>query len=208
MTKNRDVQSVSYLFHLSNGLSANGIWLRSILQSSDHAPVTIVLNDKGKNEAEDVVLQRFSRGEQVLALDLMFTGSAWKNEDPFLFTEMLDAVGERPLGMQAAQLIRVARWAQEKSGAGKIRVEASGMRNQVAALVAAAIEPDVFSEVVVRDGISDFEYVLDKPVKFEEASELFCLDLYKDFDIDRLEALAAPVAIHSSHPVGLSQSKP
>jgi len=208
MSKSRDVQSVSYLFHLSNGLSANGIWLRSILQSSDHAPVTIVLHDHGKNEAEDLVLPRFSRGEQVLALDLMFTGSAWKNEDPFLFTEMLDAVGERPLGMQAAQLIRVARWAQEKSGAGKIRVEASGMRNQVAALVAAAIEPDLFSEVVVRDGIRDFKYVLDRPVKFEEAPELFCLDLYKDFDIDRLEAVAAPVAIHSSHPVEVSQSKP
>ena len=208
MTKSRDVQSVSYLFHLSNGLSANGIWLRSILQSSDHAPVTIVLNDNGKNEARDVVLQRFSRGEQVLALDLMFTGSAWKNDEPFLYTEMLDAVGERPLGLQAAQLIRLARWAQEKSGAGKIRVEASGMRNQVAALVAAAIAPDLFSEVVVRDGIRDFKYVLDKPVKFEEASELFCLDLYKDFDIDRLEALAAPVTIHSSHPVELNQRKP
>ena len=74
--------------------------------------------------------------------------------------------------------------------------------------MAAAIEPDLFSEVVVRNGIRDFEYVLDKPVKFEEASELFCLDLYKDFDIDRLEALAAPVAIHSSHPVELGQSKP
>lgn len=208
MTKNRDLQSISYLFRLSNGLSANGIWLRSILQSSDHAPVTLVLNDQGKDEAGDVVLQHFSRGEQVLALDLMFTGSAWKDEYPFVFAQMLDAVGERPLGMQAAQLIRVARWAKEKSGTAKIGVEATGMRSQVAALVAAAFEPELFSEVSVHRGIRTFAYVLDKPVKFEEAPELFCLDLYRDFDIERLEALSTPVTIHSGDPLELSASKP
>jgi dienelactone hydrolase len=208
MTKNRDLQSISYLFHLNNGLSADGIWLRSILQSSDHAPVTLVLNDEGKNAAEDIVLPRFSRGEQVLALDLMFTGPAWKNEYPFLFAEMLDALGERALGMQAAQLIRVAHWAKEKSGAAKVRVEANGIRNQVAALVAAALEPDLFSEVVVHDGIRSLSYVLEKPVTFESAPELFCLDLYKDFDIDALEALASPVTIDSRHPLDLRESKP
>jgi len=138
----------------------------------------------------------------------MFTGSAWKDADPFLFTQLLDAVGERPLGIQAAQLIRVARWAREKSGTAKIRVEATGMRTQVAALVAAALEPELFSEVFVHRGIRDFAYVLDKPVKFEEASELFCLDLYKDFNVDSLEAVAAPVTIHSSHPLELGESKP
>src|SRR5579863_3200908 len=85
MTKHRGLQSTSYLFQLNNGLSANGIWLRSIQQSSDNAPVTIVLNDKGREASAEAVLQRFSRGEQVLALDLMFMGSAWKNEYPFLF---------------------------------------------------------------------------------------------------------------------------
>jgi hypothetical protein len=178
------------------------------LQSSDHAPVTIVLNDESKNEAGDIVLQHFSRGEQVLALDLMFTGSAWKDEYPFLFAQMLDAVGERPLGMQAAQLIRVARWAKGKLGTARISVEATGMRNQIAALVAAALEPDLFSDVSVHHGIPDFAYVLDKPVKFEEAPELFCLDLYRDFDIDRLEALSTAVTIHSSDALALSASAP
>jgi dienelactone hydrolase len=208
MTKNRGLQSLSYLFSFNNGLSANGIWLRSISESSDHAPVTIVLNDKGKEEAGDVVLQHFSRGEQVLALDLMFIGAAWKDEYPFLFTQMLDAVGERPLGMQAAQLIRVARWAQERSGTAKIQLEATGMRSQAAAMVAAALEPNLFSEVSVHEGIRDFAYVIDKPIKFEDASELFCLDLYKDFNIDSLEAIAAPVTIHFSHPLEPSERRP
>jgi hypothetical protein len=37
-SKSKDVQSTSYLFQMSNRLSANGVWLRSIPQSSDKAP--------------------------------------------------------------------------------------------------------------------------------------------------------------------------
>ena len=208
MTKHHDLQSTSYLFQLNNGLSANGIWLRSILQSSDSAPVTIVLNDKGREASADAVLQRFSRGEQVLALDLMFTGSAWKNEYPFLFAEMLDSLGDRPIGMEAAQLIRITRWAEQKAGVAKVRLEVDGMRNQVVALVAASLEPDLFSELVVREGIRSFSYLLDKPVTFVQAPELFCLGLYKEFDIYSLEALAEPAAVRSGHDLELTETKP
>ena len=208
MTKSRDVQSVSYFFQLSNGLNASGMWLRSILQSSDNAPVTIVLNDDGKAAAVDPVWQRFSRGEQVLALDLMFTGSPWKGKDTFEFAQILGGLGERPLGLQAAQLIRIARWAAQKSGTAKVRLEVSGIRNQAAALVAAALEPDLFSEVRVHQGIRSFRYLLEKPVTYAQAPELFCLDLYKEFDIDRLEAVAAPVAIQSYQGLELPGRKP
>jgi dienelactone hydrolase len=208
MTKSRDVQSISYLFQLNNGLSANGIWLRSILQSADTAPVTIVLHDDGRSSGTDIVAQRFSRGEQVLALDLMFTGAAWKGKDTFELAQILGGLGERPLGLQAAQLIRIARWAEQKSGTAKVRLEVSGMRNQAAALVAAALEPDLFSEITVRDGIRSFSYVLEKPVTYAQAPELFCLDLYKEFDIDRLEALAAPVTVQSHQSRELPGSKP
>jgi len=37
--------------------------------------------------------------------------------------------------------------------------------------------------------------VLQKPVTFEEAPELFCLDLYKEFDLDRLATIAAPTQV-------------
>jgi CMP-N-acetylneuraminic acid synthetase len=38
-------------------------------------------------------------------------------------------------------------------------------------------------------------YLIDTPVPFRSAPELFCLDLYRYFDIDTLEALAAPTKI-------------
>jgi hypothetical protein len=182
--------------------------LRSILQSSDRSPVTIVLNDDGKEASAQAVLQSFSRGEQVLGLDLMFMGSTWKDKYPFLFAQMLDSLGDRPLGMEAAQLIGIAQWARQKANVDKVRLESSGIRSQAVVLVAAALEPRLFSELVVRDGIRSFSYVLEKPVTFEQAPELFCLDLYKDFDIDRLEALVGPVALKASQYRELAGTKP
>jgi len=38
-------------------------------------------------------------------------------------------------------------------------------------------------------------HLLDAPVKFESAPDLFCLDLYKEFDIDRLAVLAGPAKV-------------
>ena len=194
-TKSKDVQSTSYLFQMNNGLGASGVWFRSILQSSDAAPVTIVLNDNGREAGAEVVSDRVNRGEQVLALDLMFTGSSWKDTQPYQFAQILDGFGDRPIGMEAAQLIRITRWARERAGVSNMRLDAGGIRTQVVTLVAAGLEPTLFSAIVVRDGMQSLSYVLELPVRFEQAPELFCLDLYKDFDIDRLEALAAPAKV-------------
>jgi hypothetical protein len=65
------------------------------------------------------------------------------------------------------------------------------MRSQVAALMASALEPDLYSGVFVHEGIPSLGYLLEKPVQYSEAPELFCLDLYKEFDLDRLAAIGA-----------------
>jgi len=193
-TKNMGVETMSYLFNMSNGLNANGVWLKGIA-SPDKGPVTIVLNDKGKKAAGGDVADRVNRDEQVLALDLLFTGDAWKDLAPHLYAEILAGLGERPLGMQAGQLIEVARWCQKMGGVQRVRLEVTGIRNQVAALVAAALEPNLFSAVVVHEGMPSLAYLLEAPITYQEAPELFCLDLYKEFDLDRLVTIAAPVKV-------------
>ncbi len=192
ITKHLGVETKSFLFPMSNGLTINGVWLRAI-GIDDHAPVTVILNDAGKKAAGREVSDRINRGEQVLALDLLFTGDAWgKNPGADDYTEVLHGTGDRPLGLQAAQLIAASRWALQRSGARNLRLEVTGMRNQVAGLIAAALEPDLFAKVIVHEGISSLGYLLEKPVAFDEAPELFCLDLYKKFDVDRLALIAAP----------------
>ena len=69
------------------------------------------------------------------------------------------------------------------------------MRSQVVALVAAALEPKLFSEVSITGGMHSLGFLLDAEIPFRSAPELFCLDLYKDFDLDHFRAMAAPTKV-------------
>ncbi len=201
-TQHNGVESVSYRLLLSNGLSATGIWLKDI-PAREGAPLTIVLNDKGKKNAHEEVwdrmpeiADRMDRGEQVFVADLLFTGDAAPEGGQFLFPEMLATAGNRPLGMEAAQLIAVGNWAKAKWNASSMRMESNGIRTQFDALIAAALSPHEFSTLSVNGGMKSLQYLLDKPVEYDGHADLFCLDLYKDFDLDRLVAIAAPTPIH------------
>jgi Acetyl xylan esterase (AXE1) len=199
-TKNNRLESLSYRFEFNNGLSATGIWLKAIITESS-APVTIILHDEGKQAACVEVSARLNRGERVLAVDLLFTGDAAalkpgpsvraENE----YTQMVSGVGDRPLGLAVAQLIGVIRWLRQSAAVGKVRLESTGIRSQVTALVAGALEPELISEVVVRKGMKSLRHLLDAPVEYSAAPDLFCLDLYKEFDLEDLHRLAAPLKI-------------
>jgi hypothetical protein len=196
MTKSMGVDSRSHIFAMKAGLSAAAVWMKPI-EGPEKGPATIVLDDRGRLDAAAVVAERINRGEQVLALDLSFTGDSWKDSDVWLLQQVIQAQGERPLGIRVGELISVANWLREKTGGASLRIETSGIRSQLAALMAAALEPGLFSEVVNRDAAKSLGYVFEKPIRFSEGPDLFCLDLYKEADLDRLAALAAPAKVNT-----------
>lgn len=196
-TKDRGLETRTYQFVFANGLSAAGVWAKA-MSTPDGAPATVVLNDQGKKAAASQVSDHLNRGRQVLAVDLLFTGDAFpKQEDFEEYPLLLATTGQRALGMEAAQLIALAGWLKTRFGAREVRLNSTGIRNQVVALVAADIEPRLFSEIAIRDGMPSLKFLLDKPVKFEAAPDLFCLDLLKEFDLDQMASLAAPSKVTS-----------
>ena len=191
------MQTLSYRFDFTNGLSATGVWLQGIGTSKD-APVTIVLNDNGYKAAEKEISEHVNRGEQVLALDLLFTGSMRPQDpDPTDWELLVSSAGERPLGMEAAQLLAVAKWLRTNTGQTQIQVNTDGIRTQVITMVAAAIEPSTFSELTNNHTMKSLGYLLATPVPFRFAPDLFCLDLYKYFDLGSIADIAAPTKIRS-----------
>jgi dienelactone hydrolase len=197
-TKHQGVESRSYRFELNNGLSATGVWLEAIA-IPDNAPITVVLNDQGKQRAASEVSDRVNRGEQVLALDVLFFGDASPGKPiPGAYTQLLAAIGDRPMGMEAAQLIAITQWLQGLSHAPRIRVETTGIRSQAVALTACDLEPTLFAELITHGGMRSLGFLLDKPVSYDDAPDLFCLDLYKDLDVDGLVALAEPTKVTQS----------
>ena len=119
--------------------------------------------------------------------------------NPAFYEQYLNTLGERALGVESAQLIAIARWLRSQPGVTQVRLESTGIRNQVATLVAAALEPQLFSEIVVHEGMKSLGYLLDKPVNYFDAPDLFCLDLYKEFDLDQLESLAGAANQKTEH---------
>jgi dienelactone hydrolase len=192
-TKRPGLQSFSYRFDFSNSLSATGIWVAGNHAAAD-APVTIVINDKGFKASAQNVADRVNRGEQVVALEPLFFGSTTPDDpDPAYWEMIVASSGERPLGIEAGQLIAVAK--SFRTSPHKIRLETEGIRSQIVALAAAALEPELFSEIYSNDVMPSLSYLLDTPVPYRNAPDLFCLDLYKYFDIDRLTVLASPLSI-------------
>jgi dienelactone hydrolase len=193
ITKHHGVETRSDLFTMDDGLVTNAIWLRPI-EAPAVLRATIVIDDRGKASTSREVADRVTRGEQVLAADLPFFGHAWGNESTVLFGQMINTTGGRPLGIETAHLIELAVWLKQQ-GAPSVRLESNGRRSQVVALTAAALDPNLFSEVAVTNGMPSLRYLIDKPVKYQEAAELFCLDLYKVTDFDRLKTLSLPSVV-------------
>ena len=186
------LKTTSYRFDFRNGLSAVATWLKSTTVS-DQAPWTIVLDDQGSRNSSAIISDRVNRGEQVLAVDLLFFGDDATPKFYYpVYDRMLSMLGSRSLGLQSAQLVGMVDWLRGKSGHREGRLEVTGPRNQAVGLVAAGIDPSMFPRIAVRNGLSSWSAVFDRPMHYQQDPELFCLDLFKHFDIDRLAAMAAP----------------
>ena len=194
-TKRPGLQSFSYRFDFSNSLSGTGIWVAKQAIATE-APLTIVLNDKGYKASAPDVVERINRGEQVLAFEPLFFGSTSPDEGEPAYWEMLVASrGDRAFGLEVAQLIATAKSFRNSTGPKNIRLMTNGIRSQVVALAAAALQPDLFSEIESKNAMISLRYLVDAPVPYRTAPDLFCLDLYKYFEIDRMTMLAFPVKL-------------
>jgi len=79
-------------------------------------------------------------GHRVLAVDPFYLGESKPDERPELLAILVAGVGQRPLGLQAGQLMAAARWLAGRYGEQPVTLVAVGPRSSVSALVAAGLE--------------------------------------------------------------------
>ncbi|WP_263357044.1 alpha/beta hydrolase family protein [Acidicapsa ligni] len=194
-TKHMAMRTISYRFDLSNGLSATGIWLKAN-DAGDNSPATIILNDSGYEASSEAVSRHVNHGEQVLSLDLIFNGfTRPQTPDSTDWETLVSSAGDRPLGLEVSQLLGIAHWLRDNGAHNQIQIETDGIRSSVIAEVAAALEPNAFDVITTHHGMKSLRYLLDTPVAFRNAPDLFCLDLYKYFDVDSITTIAAPTKV-------------
>lgn len=211
-THEKGVESMGYRFEFSNGLSATGVFFRSAT-APENAPATILIADAGMPSVMIDVANQVNRGRRVLVLDPLFFGENVPDTGGTLeqFDLLLNSVGQRPLGLEAAQVAGAARWLDTNLAHGSptpgtaspnarprvspVQIITTGLRSETVAMVAAALEPELFSEFDAQKSIPSFAYAFEHPLTYHEAPELMCLDLYRDFDLNTLAAMASPVKV-------------
>ncbi len=182
----------SRLFKIGND------WTVPALDITSHAEpgqkTALIVGDAGRAALAGPIDALAQSGYRVLAVDPLLWGeSKVKAEDPdYLYPLFVASIGERPLGIQAAQLAAIARWAHEKESVGHVKIVAWGPRASMAALVATAVEPTAITGSELFESFSSLKELIDEDKTVESLPELFAFGLLAEFDIRQIVALAAP----------------
>jgi hypothetical protein len=160
----------------------------------DAKSIAIVFGDDGRKSLEKMVNSRLASGQRVLAVDPIGFGEAFKGVEA-MELQMIATVGERPLGIQVAQLQAIAAWLGKENPSASVTLVASGPRASVAALIATAIGPEFVDGVAMHDSWPSLKEFIRQDLECKDAPEIACFGLLEDFDIPQLEALIAPRAV-------------
>jgi hypothetical protein len=150
----------------------------------------VIVTDGGKGAAAEAAGRLLQSGWQVLAVDLLLDGELTVPNWPGCqVAHMIETVGERALGIRAAQLGAVCQALAERRPGRPISVVAVGPAAALAALVAGCFSETARTLVLV--GLpGSLKGLLEHGVYQMDAPALFCPGLLELAEIGQLKALA------------------
>jgi hypothetical protein len=168
-------------------------WTVPIVELTKGEPkgTMLVIADGGRASAGGEVEKLLAADQRVLVADLLDFGEAHPKARAYLWSLLIATVGDRPLGIQANQLLSVARWADAEKK-GPVSLLAVGPRSGAIALAAAALEPKAIERVELHAPLGSLKEVIEQNRSIEQSPELFCFGLLERFDVKHLAALVAP----------------
>lgn len=162
--------------------------------------VVLLLCDGGRRKAAAPIAPLLHDGKQVLVIDPLGVGESVVYKRAELPALQIATVGDRPLGLQASQIRAVARWLAQQHQ--RPTLLAFGPRMSMAALVAAALEPQSVGRVERHDALASLHEIIDGNWPLTRAPELFCFGLLEALDVPQLAALAGPREVVRAGPAG------
>ena len=160
---------------------------------ADANGAVLVIADEGRASPAAVaeIERQLAAGKRVAALDPFYFGESKFDSHGYLYALLLATVGERPLGIQAAQLAAAARWF-EPAHSQAATVVAIGPRASLYTLVAAALEPEAIAGVELHGSLGSLKEIIERNATVDQSPEAFCFGLLEQFDVRQLAALVAP----------------
>ncbi len=124
-------------------------------------------------------------GTRYLA-DILGTGEL---APPNSLLQILESAGHRVLGIQVAQVLTLARLVAKREGGRPVHLVGDGWQTCFVLLVACALEPGLFASYTPYMPLETLCYVVDWPLRAEEARSMLCFGLMEVADVPQLRAL-------------------
>ena len=169
-------------------------WALSAIEFAPATPIgtTLLIADAGRQTLHAEVQTLLKAQQRVVAVDPFYFGESALGKRDFLYALMLSTVGDRPLGIQAAQLTAIADWQRAAHPDQPVTIQSHGPRTSLMALCAAAVQTTVIDQVRLHQSFGSLKEIIEQNKTVDATPELFCFGLLEAFDITQLVALAAP----------------
>jgi hypothetical protein len=181
-------------------LKLGGDWTIPVVDLSRGKPTkaALVIGDEGRAALAEKVETLLASGHRVFAVDPFYFGESKVESRAYLFALLVSTVGDRPLGVQASQVIAAAKWIKSQGQFDSLTLVTVGPRTSVIGLTAAALDERAISAVELHQPLTSLKVVLEQNRTFDQSPELFCFGLLESFDVPQLKELIAPrpVRIH------------
>jgi hypothetical protein len=161
-----------------------------------NARLTVILvADAGRKTVAAEAAKQLAARNRVLAMDPFYFGESRIAKRDFLFAMLVAAVGDRPLGLQASQLMAAGKWLHEARPTEPVNIVAIGPRASLYSLVASALETKWLSGAELVGSLDSLKDIIKNDWSVDKFPELFCFSLLEHFDLPQLKALASPSQI-------------
>jgi hypothetical protein len=166
-------------------------WLIPAVEFSkaDSKSAALVISDDGRKSAAEHVQRLLSDGHRVIVVDPFYFGECSIEARSYLWALMISTVGERPLGVQAGQIMSVAKWMQKSTGVSEVKLVTHGSRASVAGLIATVLDSKAIAQIEEHSPMESLKTVLQTNLSFDQAPALFCADLLAITDLPQLREL-------------------
>ena len=168
------------------GLSAAAV----VLEQKDPSATALVLADSGFASQSGKIKELLDSGHRVICIDPLLVGQAAPPDSIGANAMLIGTVGERPLGIQVAQLRSAIEALAAEHGFSGLVIHSAGPRTSLAAICAAALDGDRTIDDVVTTGMPDsLKAFLEPGHSFNQTPEIYCFGLLQEFDIPQLRLL-------------------
>jgi len=151
----------------------------------------LLLADTGFASQAERIEALTAEAVRVIAVDPVLIGQASPAGGPGQNAMLMATVGQRPLGIQTAQLMATIRWVAETYSVDQIEVQTVGPRTGLIALAAAALDGgQKIARVEAGEVPESLKAFLQPNARYNDTPEAYCFGLLEWFDIKDLRRLA------------------